>query len=184
MAFGRAHVVRRLMALGLLVCGATIVAALGLSLLAGQGYDARLGLQAERMLFTPTNMNAFFACPPTTHVDTQAPTTVTTRGAVTTFQAHGHVQALSNRQLTRKAECLRRRGLITEQTLAAIREQSSQPHSELVPWWAPTNVVPSWGAVLVWSLLLLVELAGLAALLRANSTARDGPNAGAQIRSG
>jgi hypothetical protein len=157
-----------LAAFGLVALGAAVVAALGLSLLAGDTYEARLGLRDAPMLLTPTDLNAFLACPSTLRPETQTPTTTISRGGVTTFRTQGRVQALSYKQLLRKAECLRRRGLITNQTLAAVRSQASAtPHGDLVPWWAPTAVVPSWAAVLVWSLLLIAELVGVAALVLA-----------------
>jgi hypothetical protein len=152
--------------LGILVAGAAVVVALGLSLLAGESYADRFEHTAALKLLTPMDASAFAACPPAAPRQTETGFTVSKHAGVTTYTSDGQAQSLSSRQILSKAECLRRRGLITAQTLAAVTSEAAATHAgNRVPWWAPAAVVPNWATVLLWSLLLFAELLGVAALV-------------------
>jgi hypothetical protein len=146
--------------LGILGIGAAAVLALGLSLLAG----ARVDNPAALKLFTPIDASAFLACSPAARPESQSRVTVTTHDGMTTYESQGQAHGLTKQQVLTTAECLRRRGLISTRTLAAVRRQGTAA-GNLVPWWAPAAVVPNWATMLLWLLLAIAELLGAAALV-------------------
>jgi hypothetical protein len=132
------------------VLGATVIGG-GLALLAGHRFDSRItAASGGRTVLRVFTSEAFTSCLPRLPGERTSPSAAPQQRT----EGSGAMLTLSGAQLDAKAQCVFRHHQIDAATLQRVQRADRTQVSPIVPWWAPTTIVPTTAVVSIWAVLL------------------------------